>query len=310
MNIIIVAKPFSTPKVLRLGDWRSYALIGTAVAVVLGLTFASGTLFGAVVGAPNEMRVELDKAHTQLTAQGAELVAVRESVARDMDALALRLGQLQAEATRLNALGERLAKLGKLDDGEFNFREPPAMGGPKPRAQLGSLRPGDISKSLDRLQEQLDRQSQQLAMLDDVLLDRKLDQSLMPTGMPVRVGYASSHYGNRADPFTGSPDFHPGVDFNGPHGSDILAVGGGVVSFAGRKPGYGNAVEVDHGNGYLTRYAHNDRNSVQVGDAVKAGDVIAKMGRTGRATGVHVHFEVWLNGRLVNPSVYIRAIRG
>jgi murein DD-endopeptidase MepM/ murein hydrolase activator NlpD len=86
-------------------------------------------------------------------------------------------------------------------------------------------------------------------------------------------------------------------------------VAGGVVSFAGKKPGYGNTVEIDHGNGYMTRYAHNDRNEVEVGDAVRAGQLVAKMGSTGRATGVHVHFEVWLNGRLVNPAEYIRAIR-
>ena len=146
-------------------------------------------------------------------------------------------------------------------------------------------------------------------MLESVLFDRVVDQGLMPAGIPVRAGYQSSAFGYRADPFTGRPDFHPGVDFNGARGSDVIAVAGGVVSFNGRKPGYGNLVEIDHGNGYMTRYAHNDSNGVEVGDPVRAGDVIAKMGATGRVTGVHVHFEVWLNGRLVNPAEYIRAIR-
>jgi len=166
-----------------------------------------------------------------------------------------------------------------------------------------------MTRSIDELEAQFDRQSRQLGMLESVLFDRKLDQSLLPAGIPVRAGYVSSGYGYRADPFTGRSDFHPGVDFNGQRGADVLAVAGGVVSYAGAKPGYGNVVEIDHGNGYMTRYGHNDKNIVQAGDPVKAGEVISKMGRTGRATGVHVHFEVWLNGRLLNPSEYIHAIR-
>jgi murein DD-endopeptidase MepM/ murein hydrolase activator NlpD len=309
MNIIIVAKPFSTPKVLRLGDWRSCAKLGAGVTALFALVFAGGIAFGALVGAPKALQAEVLQAQADLAKQSAELADVRVAVARDMDALALRLGKLQAEATRLNALGERLAKIGKLEDGEFDFTAEPAMGGPETAVAQRALKAGDLTRSIDELEQQLDRQSRQLGMLESVLFDRKLDQSLLPAGIPVRAGYVSSGYGYRADPFTGRSDFHPGVDFNGQRGADVLAVAGGVVSFAGAKPGYGNVVEIDHGNGYMTRYGHNDKNIVQAGDPVKAGEVISKMGRTGRATGVHVHFEVWLNGRLLNPSEYIHAIR-
>jgi murein DD-endopeptidase MepM/ murein hydrolase activator NlpD len=309
MNIIIVAKPFSTPKVLRLGDWRSCAKLGAGIAAALALVFSAGAAFGALVGAPQALQVEVAQAQSDLVKQAGQLAEVRRAVARDMDALALRLGRLQAEATRLNALGERLAKIGKLEDGEFDFTAEPAMGGPETPAAQRAMKAGDLTRAIDELERQLDRQSRQLGMLESVLLDRKLDQSLLPAGIPVRAGYVSSGYGYRADPFTGRSDFHPGVDFNGQRGADVLAVAGGVVSFAGSKPGYGNVVEIDHGNGYMTRYGHNDRNIVQAGDPVKAGEVISKMGRTGRATGVHVHFEVWLNGRLLNPSEYIHAIR-
>jgi murein DD-endopeptidase MepM/ murein hydrolase activator NlpD len=226
-----------------------------------------------------------------------------------MDALALRLGKLQAEAMRLNALGERLAAVGKLDDGEFDFRTEPALGGPKSSAPAVSLSAAEVDSALQRLEAQFDRQSAQLGMLESVLFDREVDLGLMPAGLPVRAGYQSSGFGYRADPFTGRPEFHGGVDFNGPRGSDVVSVAGGVVSYAGKKPGYGNVVEIDHGNGYMTRYAHNDRNLVEAGTPVRAGEVIAKMGASGRATGVHVHFEVWLNGRLVNPAEYLRAIR-
>lgn len=309
MNIIIVAKPFSTPKVLRLGDWRSCVKLASGVAVVFALVFAGGAAFGALVGAPNSLKAEVAKAQAELNKQSDELLAVRRSVARDMDALALRLGKLQAEATRLNALGERLAKIGRLEDGEFDFTAEPAMGGPEAPASQRAIKPEDMTRSIDELEQQLDRQSQQLGMLESVLFDRKLDQAMLPAGIPVRAGYVSSGYGYRADPFTGRSEFHAGVDFTGQRGADVLAVAGGVVSFSGQKPGYGNVIEIDHGNGYMTRYAHNDKNLLQVGDPVKAGDVVSRMGHSGRATGTHVHFEVWLNGRLLNPAEYIHAIR-
>ena len=124
--------------------------------------------------------------------------------------------------------------------------------------------------------------------------------------MPVRIGYISSGYGYRTDPINGSHDFHPGVDFDGSYGDDILAVGSGVVSYSGNKPGYGNTVEIDHGNGYVTRYAHNSKNLVTVGDPIRDGDVIGKVGSTGRSTGTHVHFEVWRDGRVVNPNEFVR----
>lgn len=309
MNIIIVAKPYSTPRTICLGSRRNIALAACAVVVVLAGCIGLGTVVGSTVVGPALARADLEAARAALEAQREELDTARQSVQRDMDALALRLGRLQAESMRLNALGERLAKAGKLDDGEFDFDKPPALGGPASVAARSSLAQVDVGSALERLEASFATQSRQLGVLESVLLDREVDSSLLPAGIPVRSGYVSSGYGYRADPITGRPDFHPGVDFNGPRGSDVLAVAAGAVSFAGRKPGYGNVVDIDHGNGYKTRYAHNDENLVQVGDPVRAGDVIAKMGNTGRSTGVHVHFEVWLNGRLVNPSEYIRAIR-
>ena len=309
MNIIIVARPLSSPKVVQLGDRRTMAVAGALFAGVAAVLVGLGALVGATVVGPGQARVEIAQAREQLERQEAELAQVQQSVARDMDALAVRLGKLQAESMRLNALGERLAAVGKLDDGEFDFSAEPALGGPKSSSPAVSLSAAEVDSALERLEEQFDRQSAQLGMLESVLFDREVDLGLMPAGLPVRTGFKSSGFGYRADPFTGRPEFHGGVDFNGPRGSDVVSVAGGVVSYAGKKPGYGNVVEIDHGNGYMTRYAHNDRNLVDVGTPVRAGETIAKMGSTGRATGVHVHFEVWLNGRLVNPSQYIRAIR-
>ena len=276
---------------------------------IVALIGGIGAVLGAKFAAPALMTQQLEDARQNLSAQSAEVEALKQTLHRDLDALALRVGRVQAETTRLNALGERLAKLGKLDDGEFNFREEPAMGGPASPLSTRQVEASDVVKSIADLERRLAGQSRQLNMLEGVLADRSLIQSLTPAGIPVRQGYSSSGFGMRADPFNGKSEFHPGVDFNGPAGSDVLAVAGGVVSFVGVKEGYGNVVEIDHGNGYVTRYAHNQRNMVEVGHPVRGGDVVAKMGATGRATGNHVHLEVWYNDRVVNPTEYVRQLR-
>jgi murein DD-endopeptidase MepM/ murein hydrolase activator NlpD len=146
-------------------------------------------------------------------------------------------------------------------------------------------------------------------LLENLLVDRDLEAEFMPSGMPVRSGFMASNFGTRIDPFNGSRAFHAGVDFDGNKGTDILTVASGVVIFAGRHPSYGNMIDIDHGNGYVTRYAHNDKNLVKVGDVVTAGQLVAKMGSTGRATGSHLHFEVWFEGKAINPKKFVSVIR-
>jgi murein DD-endopeptidase MepM/ murein hydrolase activator NlpD len=309
MNLIIVGRPGATPRVLAFGHGRAKTLAICGLGLVFALIAGFGALIGARFLGPALLTGELEQARGQLQAQREELDRMNQTLTRDLDALALRMGRLQAEATRLNALGERLAKLGKLDDGEFNFREEPAMGGPEAPTAQAEIGKGELEQALAALEHRLAAQARQLDMMEGVLSNRNLDQILMPAGIPVRHGYSSSGFGNRTDPFSGRSEFHTGVDFNGPAGSDVLAVAGGVVAFAGVKDGYGNVVEIDHGNGYVTRYAHNQRNVVEVGRTVRGGDVVAKMGSTGRATGNHVHLEVFLNGRLVNPTEYVRNLR-
>jgi murein DD-endopeptidase MepM/ murein hydrolase activator NlpD len=123
--------------------------------------------------------------------------------------------------------------------------------------------------------------------------------------MPIANSYITSGFGGRADPFGGGAAFHKGIDFHAGMGDPVLAVADGVVSYAGQRSGYGNVVEIAHGNGYVTRYAHNSRLLVQVGDLVRSGQQVAKAGSTGRSTGAHVHFEVWVNGAVVNPSKFL-----
>ena len=241
-----------------------------------------------------------------LDSQQQDLVSVRKDARRQLDALTLRLAQLQGRVTRLDALGERLTVRAKLDDGEFDFNEPPALGGPEEAQDSEQIyaQPSLID-AIDLLATQIENREQQLDLLDTLLANRTIDDESFLSGLPVRKGWLSSRFGARTDPFTGNSSFHNGVDFAGKRGTDIFAVAAGVVTSSDKRGGYGWLVEINHGNGYVTRYAHNDSNGVKVGDIVTRGQAIAKMGSTGRSTGPHVHFEVLKNGKQVDPARYM-----
>jgi murein DD-endopeptidase MepM/ murein hydrolase activator NlpD len=179
------------------------------------------------------------------------------------------------------------------------------MGGPQDAMPGKSVPFNDFIGMLDDLDHEMTDREQQLSVLESVLLSRSLSERVMPSGRPITDGWLSSRFGKRNDPFTGKREYHKGLDFAGKKGSDVVAVGDGVISWSGKRSGYGNLVEINHGNGYATRYGHNQRNLVKVGDTVKKGELVALMGSTGRSTGPHVHFEVLRNGKAVNPSRYI-----
>jgi murein DD-endopeptidase MepM/ murein hydrolase activator NlpD len=308
MNLIIVSKFLSSPKKISLRDPR---VLSAAAGLMLGIAGLGGLTGYWLHSATNRTLAEVKALRASLESQQVGLADAREGVDRELNALALRLGELQAQSNRLNALGERLTRIGQIDDGEFDFTELPALGGPESAEHAGDVVDYDIRASLDAFASRLSEQSEQLGVLESLLMQRDLDANLLPAGRPVRSGYASSPFGMRNDPFTGRREFHRGIDFNGERGADVLAVADGVVSFAGRHAGYGNMVDIDHGNGYMTRYAHNQANLVEPGQRVRAGEVIGRMGSTGRATGVHVHFEVWHNDKPVNPHQYLKgAARG
>jgi septal ring factor EnvC (AmiA/AmiB activator) len=226
-----------------------------------------------------------------------------------VNALAARLAELQAASTRLDALGERLAQMGQLTLDEFDFSEPAPIGGPTDYEAVDSANEADLRNAIAALSDRLHRQSGQLDALQSLMMNRQLEKDLTPTGWPVRKGWISSRYGERNDPFTGERTQHTGLDFVGARGSDVLSVAGGVVIWASRKAGYGYTVEIDHGNGYQTRYAHNEKVLVKPGDHVAAGDVIALLGDSGRASAPHVHFEVLSNGTRIDPAKFVGQLR-
>lgn len=239
--------------------------------------------------------------------QQQELAQARARAEEDAHGLARRIAQLQAHVMRLDAAGSRMTQIANIDPAEFDFGKPPPMGGPEILDPLQPVMPTSAEESLDRLQQELTDRERQMRVLEDLLLAGRLQKEIKPSGWPIEAGYISSDFGVRTDPFTGLRAYHPGVDFAAPQGSEVLAVASGIVTDTGEHAGYGNLVEINHGNGYVTRYGHNEQILVKVGDRVKRGQAIALMGSTGRSTGPHVHFEVLLNGNIVNPEQYIAA---
>ena len=290
----------------QLSAGRIWLGLTAAAITICAVTFYAGFRVAGVLGVQNP-EAQVAEWESELASQQDMLAATRGALQQHVDALALRLGQMNAHVVRLDALGTRLTQMAGLNDGEFDFSAAPPLGGPE-ELVLGSggSQLTSFVEALDQLDLQLTDRGRQLGVLEDLLLNRKLADEVHPEGRPVNSGYISSSFGERADPFTGRLAFHKGIDFAGREGNDVVAVASGVVTWAGDRYGYGQMVEVNHGNGYVTRYAHNAENLVVVGDTVKRGDVIARMGDTGRATGPNLHFEVLQDGRAVNPLTFVQ----
>jgi len=305
MQIILLTK--GQRKTLSFSVKRAYLLTGLGGALVL-LLASCFTLLSKADTTP----MSLQAAHTtqeEYLSQRAEIQRIREKTQNTLDAMALRVGQMQAQLTRLNAVGEHLVKKAKLKSSEFNFDQLPAIGGAESKASTESFTQDQLLSEIEQLDEQLSLREKQLELLGLFTANKKLSKEVRPAGLPVEKGWLSSHYGYRADPFTGKKAFHHGVDIAGKSGIAVLAAASGLVTIASKKNGYGFLIEIDHGGSYVTRYGHNKEMLVKVGDLVKQGDPIAKMGSTGRSTGPHVHFEVLRNGKKVNPRRYLYTAR-
>nr|WP_298135604.1 M23 family metallopeptidase [uncultured Pseudomonas sp.] len=307
MHIILLSRRHGAARTLSL-DLR-WLLV--AMLVLIGLSLAGGMAFGAwwaPYGAGRTVDVQLNRMLDDQ--QRAEVGALRLDSQRQLDAFAAHVAELQARLTRLDALGERLTELADLDSDEFDFSLNVGQGGAEDLTGDAAYAPPPFMDALDQLSLRLDSREQLLEELEQVIGERRLSEAEYLSGMPVRQGYISSPFGIRVHPLTGRNTQHAGIDFAAKAGSDVVAVGAGVVTFAGRKTGYGNTIEISHADGYVTLYAHNQSNLVQIGDLVQHGQTIARVGRTGRATGYHVHFEVIKNGRPVNPASFIARVSG
>lgn len=291
--------------VRKLADFRRPLWVAAAVCCG-SVLFMLGR---STAGVPVELANQVSSLQQEIHLQQGKVDRLRTSTQQNVNALAARLAELQAASTRLDALGERLAHMGQLTLGEFDFGKPAPVGGPGDYEAMGPADEAELGLAIESLSEKLRRQSSQLDALQFLMANRQLESDLTPTGWPVRKGWISSRFGERNDPFTGEREKHSGLDFAGIRGTEVLSVASGVVIWAANRNGYGKTVEIDHGNGYRTRYAHSDELIVDAGDHVTAGQVIAKMGSTGRASAPHVHFEVLKDGQQVNPGRFVRNLR-
>lgn len=275
-----------------------------SAAVLLVVLLSSAFMAGMRLGERAALQEASPKSLTRLALEQKQQVdELRDRVQERVDALSARVGQVNAQLLRLDALGKRLVEMANIDSREFDFDSPVPQGGPE-SVGVPAVAP-ELTALIDSLESQLAARDAQLGVLENLIMQRDLRRQILPEGRPVKRGYLSSRFGTRQDPFTGHGTWHRGVDFAGREGDPVIAVGAGIVTFAGERSGYGLVVEVTHGDGFVTRYAHNRRILVNVGDTVTRGHRLAAMGSTGRSTGPHVHFEVLRNGRQVNPLAYI-----
>jgi murein DD-endopeptidase MepM/ murein hydrolase activator NlpD len=221
----------------------------------------------------------------------------------NLDAMARRLGEMQARMLQLESLGERVSGLAGVNVADLKV--PPGRGGALVQGRPMSLE--ELQATLNDLEQLTGQRTDLLTVMESRLIDQRLKKMMLPTQQPVSGGHVGSSFGWRIDPFNGSRALHTGLDFQADPGTPILSAAGGVVVTAENHPQYGNMVEVDHGNNLITRYAHASRLLVKKGDLVKRGQKVAEVGSTGRSTGPHLHFEVLVQGVQQDPQKFLRA---
>ncbi len=294
MDIIIVSNRFAKAYSITLGG--RHLLMAALLAG--GLLFAAG------------FAVQRSNAGTQPITLVDGQQKQQSYMHEGLNAMAVRLGQMQAQLLRLDTLGARLAKLNGMKPQEFNFDQPPAQGGPYVPAMQQDISLESLNQQLDRLSALLNDRNDKLVALETLQLQNRLNKKLLPSRTPVIAGMHSSNFGWRIDPFTGQNAMHEGVDFMVPEGTPIQASAGGIVVYSDFHPQYGKMVEIDHGNDIVTRYAHASSLLVKVGEVVRRGQEIARVGSTGRSTGSHLHFEVRYKGIAQNPQRFLQDAAG
>jgi murein DD-endopeptidase MepM/ murein hydrolase activator NlpD len=304
MKIIIVNSDHGQTRSLTLGGWTR-ALLSVCLLGIPTVIGAWGYSWLVNFDKKDAFNADAPSWGASLTEQKDKLEKSRKQGEGQVAALTAKVAELQARLVRLDAVGERLTKVAKLDKGEFDFHQPPGVGGPLSLGNETSATTADFLLTMDQLSQRVQNREQQFKALDSILISRSFEVDSLFDLLPVENGYMSSTFGYRTDPFNGKQEFHSGIDFTAPAGTAITAVAPGVVTSSMLTSDYGNLLEINHGGSFETRYAHNKINLVKTGDVVKKGQIIALVGSTGRSTAPHVHFEVYKNGRVVDPATYL-----
>jgi murein DD-endopeptidase MepM/ murein hydrolase activator NlpD len=309
MKLIVVNSKHNRSRHLSIGMWSSFVLSACFLGVPAGAGFVVGQYLSE--GEQSELlNAETIQAwQSKVAEQRRQMDELAEQEGLNQHAVEVQLAAMQSQLLRIDALGERLTDIAGIDGDEFDFSQAPALGGPLSTPNNDH----DYAPNVDFLVEDevanfsalLSHRSDQLNVLESLLLNENQQRETRLAGRPITSGWLSSRFGYRTDPFTGRRAWHNGVDFAGAEGADVISVAAGVVTWSGSRHGYGNLIEINHGNGLVTRYGHNKDLKVQAGDVVRRGDVISSMGSTGRSTGPHVHFEVYKHGRAVDPASYV-----
>lgn len=308
MNVILVSGKLARAKTFSLG-LPQFLLLGLGLALtalMLAATLHYAAIRFADVKLPYVESTVLAAQERQYALQQQQHEKAQSYLRENLNAMAVKLGEMQAQLVRLDTVGERLAKLAGFKPQDLMFGERPGRGGAVSTLPSQDLSLGDFTEQLELLTRQVDDRSDKLGILESLFVVDSAKKKLIPTMRPVEGGWYSSNYGWRIDPFTGQRAFHAGIDVMAEIGTPIYAAAGGVVIFSGRHPQYGKLIEIDHGNGLITRYAHASKRLVNIGDLVVRGVQIGQVGKTGRATGSHLHFEVRRHGRSVNPKRFLR----
>jgi murein DD-endopeptidase MepM/ murein hydrolase activator NlpD len=301
MNIILVSENLAKAKTITLGPMHLTLAAAATLSVVIML---AALLHYAIV----RLAPALDLPYLESLVSSREEQPEKKpfDLRENINAMAIRVGQLQAQLLRLDTLGDRLARIAGFKPQDLMFGEAPGRGGATPALPSQELSLVDVTQQIELVARQLEDRGDRLGILESLFTLDRAKQQLVPTMLPVEGGWHSSNYGWRIDPFTGRRAFHEGIDFMAEQGTPIHAAAAGVVAYSGFHPQYGNMIEIDHGNGLITRYAHASKRLVNMGDVVLRGAKIAEVGKTGRATGTHLHFEVRRRGAPQNPTRFLR----
>lgn len=304
MHIILVSNRLTKARSVTL---TTAHVVAGAVALAGMVVVLAGVLFYVSVRHAAQIRLPVVESLV-LSAQQDQARKADGFLRENLNAMAVKLGQMQAQLMRLDALGERLSGMAGLKPQEFRFGEVPGRGGAvSTSSPPHDLSLGEFSQQLEVLSKQMENRTDYLGIVESTLFDARVKRKLMPTITPVEVSWNASSFGWRIDPITGQHALHEGIDFIADAGMPVFAAAGGVVVFAEFHTQYGNMVEIDHGNDFITRYAHGSKLMVKVGEVVRRGRKIAEVGSTGRSTGPHLHFEVRYKGVAQNPARFLQA---
>ena len=304
MNIIFVSHHHGRAKSLALSH-RKLVLWVMLLLALIAVAFGMGRQLALSSDAADEQQAFVQAWQKELTQKRQEIDKIKQGSQQQLKALTIRMAELHARLIRLDALGEHLISTAKIDAAEFDFAAMPPVGGTDAEALAEAYQPPGFLRAIEALAFGIEQREQKLEVLNRVLGNKEYESDRYLAGRPIKKGWLSSYFGRRNDPFSGKLAWHKGVDFAGMEGSDIIVVAAGVVTWSGERYGYGNLVEVNHGGGYVTRYAHAREILVAVGDVVEKGQTVALMGSSGRSTGPHVHFEVLRAGNAVDPLRYV-----